>query len=51
MKDKKVYPIVEYARLIDKNTADFTVTDMGKFMKWYMLQKPKIKPKPKSRSK
>jgi hypothetical protein len=47
MKDKKVYPIVEYARLIGKNTADFTVMDMEKFMKWYMSQKPKIKPKSK----
>ena len=36
-----IYPIVEYAHLINKNTADFTASDMGKFMKWWIKQPDK----------
>ena len=30
------YPIVEYSHMIGKNTADFTVTDLVKFTKWWV---------------
>jgi len=33
-----VYPIVKYARMIKKNTAEFTANDMAKFMKWWVKQ-------------
>lgn len=32
------YPIVEYAHIIGKNTADFTMGDFVKYMKWWMKQ-------------
>lgn len=35
------YPIVEYAQKIGKNTAELTVNDLGKFMQWWMKQKPR----------
>jgi hypothetical protein len=31
-------PIVEYARKVGKSTADFTATDLSKFMSWWMKQ-------------
>lgn len=34
-------PIVEYAQQIGKNTAEFTVTDMCNFSKWWMKQQPR----------
>jgi hypothetical protein len=33
-----VYPIVEYAHKIGKNTAEFTVNDLAAFMKWWLKQ-------------
>lgn len=33
-----MYPIIEYAHLINKNTAEFTLSDFSKFMKWWMKQ-------------
>lgn len=33
-----IYPIVEYAHKIGKNTAEFTAKDMAAFMKWWMDQ-------------
>ena len=33
-----IYPIVEYAHSIGKNTADFTTMDMVNFNKWWMKQ-------------
>ena len=38
MSNKRPYPIIEYARKIGKNTAEFTATDFVKFMKWWMKQ-------------
>lgn len=32
------FPIIEYARKIGKNTAEFTAIDFVKFMKWWMKQ-------------
>lgn len=32
------FPIVEYARKIGKNTAEFTAVDLSNFMKWWMKQ-------------
>jgi len=32
------YPIVEYAHKIGKNTAEFTASDMARFMRWWMKQ-------------
>ena len=32
------YPIVEYAHLIHKNTAEFTVKDLAGFMRWWVGQ-------------
>lgn len=32
------YPIVEYAHMIGKSTADFTMGDFVKYMKWWMKQ-------------
>lgn len=32
------YPIIEYAHMIGKNTADFTVQDFIKFTKWWAGQ-------------
>ena len=34
-------PIIEYARKIGKNTAEFTVRDLQKFMQWYIKQPPR----------
>lgn len=34
------YPIVVWARKHGMNTAEMTVSDMYKFMKWWMKQKP-----------
>lgn len=31
-----IYPIVQYARLVGKNTAEFTAYDMTKFTKWFL---------------
>lgn len=36
-----LYPLVEYARKIGKNTADMTAYDMAKFTKWWIQQKPR----------
>jgi hypothetical protein len=33
-----MYPMVEYAHKIGKNTADFTTSDMVNFTKWWMKQ-------------
>jgi hypothetical protein len=33
-----IYPIVEYARKIGKNTAEFTTIDMVNFTRWWMKQ-------------
>jgi hypothetical protein len=33
-----VYPIVQYAHIIGKNTAEFTVKDLTGFMKWWLTQ-------------
>ncbi len=33
-----MYPIVEYAHKIGKSTVDFTVNDLGNFMKWWAKQ-------------
>lgn len=35
------YPIVIYAELIGKNTANFTAYDMGRFMDWWIGQSQK----------
>lgn len=32
------FPIIEYARKIGKSTAEFTVNDLGAYMKWWMKQ-------------
>lgn len=47
-----LYPIVEYAHKIGKNTADLTASDMVKFMLWWMKQSPRkdlLKVTPKQR--
>lgn len=31
-----IYPLVEYAHKIGKNTAEFTASDMAKFTVWWM---------------
>lgn len=36
-----LYPIIEYAHKIGKNTADLTTMDMVAFMKWWMKQAPR----------
>jgi hypothetical protein len=36
-----MYPMVEYAHKIGKNTAEFTVSDMVNYMKWWMKQPDK----------
>ena len=33
-----IYPMVEYAKSINKNTADLTSSDMVNFTKWWMKQ-------------
>ena len=33
-----MYPIIEYAHSINKNTAEFTLKDFAGFMKWWMKQ-------------
>ncbi len=38
---KEMYPIVKYAHLIGKNTADFTASDLGKFIDWLWKQQGK----------
>jgi hypothetical protein len=38
MKQTRASPIIEYARMIGKNTAEFTAYDMTKFTKWWMKQ-------------
>lgn len=38
---EKLYPIVEYARLIGKNTAEFTASDMSRFMDWCLAKHKK----------
>jgi hypothetical protein len=38
MNNQIVYPLVEYAQKIQKNTAELTTADMVAFMKWYMMQ-------------
>lgn len=38
MKQKRPSPIVEYARKIGKNTAEFTASDMANFVSWWMKQ-------------
>lgn len=32
------FPIIEYARQIGKNTAEFTASDLSRFMRWWMKQ-------------
>ena len=32
------YPIIEYAHKIQKNTAEFTASDLASFMKWWLKQ-------------
>jgi len=34
-------PIIEYARKIGKNTAEFTVKDLAAYMKWWFKQPPR----------
>ena len=36
-----VYPLVEYAQKIGKNTAELTANDMAKFTVWWMAQQPR----------
>ena len=33
-----MYPIIEYAHSINKNTAEFTLKDFAGYMKWWMKQ-------------
>lgn len=33
-----MYPIVQYAKMIGKNTAEFTASDMARFTIWWMGQ-------------
>lgn len=33
------FPIVEYAHIIGKNTAEFTMFDMMGFMNWWMKKR------------
>lgn len=35
------YPIIEYARSINKNTAEFTLKDFAVYMKWWLKQQPR----------
>lgn len=35
------YPLVEYAKSIGKNTAEFSAKDLSLFMKWWLKQKPR----------
>lgn len=35
----KDFPLVEYAKKIGKNTAEFTIKDLAGFMKWWLPQK------------
>jgi len=37
----KTYSIVTYARLLNKNTADFTAIDMSNFLAWLAKGKKK----------
>lgn len=37
-----MYPLVEYAKSIGKNTAEFTTVDMVNFTKWWMGQPNKV---------
>lgn len=37
-----MYPIVEYAHKVGKNTSEFTAVDMANFMKWWMKQPNRI---------
>jgi len=37
----RLYPLIEYAHKIGKNTAELTAVDMANFMKWYMKQPPR----------
>lgn len=36
-----MYPIIEYAHMIKKNTAEFTQKDFAGYMKWWLQQKPR----------
>ena len=38
IKQNRPYPLIEFARSIQKNTAEFTLADFAKFMKWWMKQ-------------
>lgn len=38
MDEQRADPIIEYSRMIGKNTAELTASDMSKFMKWWMGQ-------------
>jgi hypothetical protein len=35
------FPLVEYAKKIGKNTAEFTIKDLTAFMKWWLKQQPR----------
>jgi len=37
----KPFPLVEYAKSIGKNTAEFTLKDFAAYMKWWLKQKPR----------
>ena len=38
IKQNRPYPLIEFARSIQKNTAEFTLGDFAKYMKWWMKQ-------------
>ena len=42
-----VYPIVVYARLIKKNTVEFTAKDLRQFLQWLWHDYPRLKLKRK----
>ena len=36
--DMGIFPLVKYARMMNKNTAEFNLSDFAKYMKWWMKQ-------------
>ena len=38
--DRTTYPIVQYARAIKKNTAEFTAKDLKNFLRWLWKTEP-----------
>jgi len=37
----KPYPLIEYAQMVGKNTAEFSLKDFAGYMKWWLKQKPR----------